>query len=329
MTYKGVVWNDNSVEKKRWYNGIDRVVVYYDNPVVEHGYVNRTWVYAPWDGVTSVSIAGKDREQITRYYMGERYASSLEIGGISVEINAFAYPDEILNRIGMYDYGSGVIYDEGVSRYFSMCYRTMVNGDKSQIHVLFNVLLSPSSVSNVTISDNPSIMEFKWTGDVIPERIDGNNISHIVLDEATMDASLFKTFEMYLYGNEENEPDFGMVRMLLRLMRRDDLDFVVIPSKSENLYTLLSFSNLVGSLDVGYIDAQLKIFEDTKNPSNWRELGKKSPFVSDTVSDDLKKNPNVKILKGVWIELNIKTLVNYQLVVDTKTGVYELFKEGS
>lgn len=223
-----IKWHDFSDGQHKYRQGVDHAVVYLEDKAF------------PWNGITKIAISKSGYDQSLYHFFGERYRADIESSGLGVNIQAYIYPDELSEYIGIQkSVVDGIYIDEYDPKYFNMSFRTYANEDVSLIHILFNVLLTPTSEDYSTISDVLSPMIFNWNGDIIPERVLDGWMGHIIIDCSKIDPGALERFEEYLYGTDKTDPNFGMITWMAHAIYADDCDVIILPSADDSSFTFL------------------------------------------------------------------------------------------
>lgn len=189
-----MTWDDAG--DRRFQTGVDRGVLYLpDGSGV------------PWNGITGVDEAPTQESQ--SFYMdGAKFLDTQTPSEFSGTLKAFTYPDEFETMLGTHEYGYGFFLHEQPPKSFCLSYRTKIGNDIDgvdagyRIHVIYNVLASPSTMSYSSISDSATPTELSWNLIATPVAVDGfRHTSHISIDSTIIDPSvLSEQIEPALYG---------------------------------------------------------------------------------------------------------------------------------
>lgn len=193
-----LIW-DNP-EDRIYESGLDKGVLYLpDGSAV------------PWNGLTSI-IEHFDKETSPIYYDGTKVHDLVVLGDFSATMTAVTYPDEFVELEGIGEFRSGMFVGDQVPLMFGLSYRNKIGDGASgsdvgyKIHVLFNVTAIPSDKTYASISDQPSLVEFEWTINAIPEEVPGfRPTAHLVFDSREFDPLLLEDLEEMLYGSSSAE----------------------------------------------------------------------------------------------------------------------------
>lgn len=208
-----LVWDD--IGTRHYEAGVDRGVFYPQNGLGE-----------VWNGLTSVQESPSDSDNKPRYIDGVKIANRQLPGQFSGVIEAFTYPD--------------VFYDEVLTqrrpKTFSLSYRVKTD-DSYKIHLVYNVLVSPSDHSYQQQTDTST---FSWNFTTKAVLVPGANTSaHFVIDVSKADPITIAELEDVLYGSDVLQPTLPLPEdvinifeshMALRVIDNGDGTFTVIGS---------------------------------------------------------------------------------------------------
>ena len=141
-----LVWDQ--IGERIYQTGVDRGVLYlHDGTVV------------PWNGLTSMDESSNS--ELKSFFLdGVKYLENLSPGDFLGKLKAFTYPDEFDQVNGIAPVAPGLLYYEQPPKSFNLSYRTRVGNDIEgteygyKIHILYNVIANPDSVSRNTIQDS-------------------------------------------------------------------------------------------------------------------------------------------------------------------------------
>jgi len=202
----------DKVGERYFETGVDRGVLY-----------PRDGVAVPWNGLTNVS-ENSERE-VKPYYMdGIKYLDHHVPGSYSAKLDAFTYPDELEELMGVARYAPGVFMHDQRASVFHISYRTGVGNDLDpdlgyKLHIVYNVMAVPSAAGMGTIADNVTLTPFSWTLSGTPPQMFGARPTcHIHLDSRLIDPEVLETIEGLLYGTVDADPALPAMVDLLTLI---------------------------------------------------------------------------------------------------------------
>lgn len=191
-----LIWDE--VGSRNFETGIDRGVLYDQNNV---GYA--------WNGLTSVVQDFGESNVSAGYYEGLRRHNNTYDGDFSATLSAYTYPDEFLEFEGTYELENGLYVGEQEPLTFGLSYRTRAGDDISgvdagyKIHVLYDLIATPSSKNYETISSTVDPLEFEWQISGLPQDAPGYKpTAHLIFDSRTINPTLLWILESTFYGNE-------------------------------------------------------------------------------------------------------------------------------
>lgn len=225
----------NQVGSRRYESGIDRGVLYSDNGVV-----------VPWNGLTRVTASSSGGETRTRYIDGQVYHVSPSNEDYSGSLEAFTYPNEFKIHDGWSENYNGLSFGYQKRRPFGLSYRSLVGDDVVgtalgyKIHLVYNVLATPSERTYETISGDSSLNPFTWSLSATPLRVSGHKpTAYVVIESESTPPELLSTLERILYGTVDAPPRLPSLVELYQLFdtfrARDGLTLTIL---SPSLFSL-------------------------------------------------------------------------------------------
>jgi hypothetical protein len=200
----------DQVGSRRYETGIDRGVLY-----------TLDGVAVPWNGLVSIS-ENLEREVKSYYLDGVKYLDHQVVGAYAAKLGAYTYPDELDALLGQEEFAPGVVVHDQRAQMFHLSYRTRVGNDVDgidhgyKIHIVYNILASPSSVDFGTLSNSAAAELFQWDLTGTPAQMFGvHPTSHISLHSRGIDPDTLLMLEELIYGTSETDPSLpGMVDLL-------------------------------------------------------------------------------------------------------------------
>lgn len=203
-----LVWDPTS---RPFAEGVDRCVLYFDTPIV-------------WNGVTSVDEVANDAVGDPVYLDGIKILDSQVVEEFSLTVEAFTYPSEFDQMITLQQH-----------KEFGFTYRTM-RGSYYQIHLVYNVLASPTEDPTATLSNSIAPSVFSWTFTSSPVDVDGiRGAAHFIIDSEFMRADVFAQLEANLYGSSTIDPVMLTIQELLYL--QEGMTTIVITDHGDGTWT--------------------------------------------------------------------------------------------
>lgn len=204
-----LVWDQ--VEDRRYEAGVNRGVFY---PLDDPGMV--------WNGLISVDEGFVGAEQNFYHVDGIRYLDTIGSTDFQAEVTAFSAPPEFAACAGEMSIIPGFRLAKQPKSRFHFSYQTPF-GDGYKIHLVYNVLATPTSKVHTTLSNTPDPTLFTWTFDATPVAAEGFKPSaHYVVDSNVTDPEILSALEGILYGTELVDPTFPAIEDLVALFPEEE-----------------------------------------------------------------------------------------------------------
>lgn len=246
-----LVWDD--VGERTFETGIDRGVLYH---------ANRRGV--AWNGLTRVSESPSGGEMTPYYIDGIKYLNVSEPTEFEGRIEAFTYPEEFELYDGWTEISPGLSVDNQERHGFHMSYRTKLGDDVVghrlgyKLHMIYNVLTSPSQKDYQTLGDNVDPTSFSWNFTTTPTAASATiRASHFVVNSTKVKSDVLSEFERRLYGSSSSAPIIPKADELIALFEAFE-GFEIIPAVTTGLAKLTPYGpedDLSGNLDEGLFSA--------------------------------------------------------------------------
>ena len=233
-----LVWDQ--VGDRNFVAGVDRGVLYYaDNDAS-----------VPWNGL--IAVEETPTKEIKSYYIdGMKYLDSVTPGEFSGKLRAFTYPEEFELYNGISEYEPGMAVHDQMPKSFGLSYRTKLGNDVEgidlgyRIHILYNLMAIPDSISNVSVGSSISPIEFGWTLYGRSELIPGHRPSaHLSFDTTKMEPGALELIEDILYGSEDAEGHLPSPSELLGLLNQ-----IIIIDHGDGTWSAIGPSTHISMLD--------------------------------------------------------------------------------
>jgi hypothetical protein len=149
-----------------------------------------------WNGLTSV-VENGDNQPDEMYIDGQKIANHIVPSPLSGTIAAFMWPDEFEPYNGIV---SGLTAQPRQT--FGLCYR-----DNRELHIVYNVLVKPSTDKYASLADDISPVNFAWDFTSTPVGVTAAKAtSHMVIDLDNAPSGAISDLEDLLYGDDSNDP---------------------------------------------------------------------------------------------------------------------------
>lgn len=190
----------DQVGDRRFEAGVDRGVLYLPDKAVA------------WNGLTGVEES-PNVEAKSFYQDGIKYLDVRVLGEYNGTLKAYTYPDEFDESMGVSTDGKGLFIHDQRIRPFSLCYRTRIGNDLDgvehgyRIHLLYNLMATPSNMAFGTVDSNAAPVEFSWALTSTPQALAGYRpTAHLSLKSTDLDAGYLAFVESLLYGTDTSDP---------------------------------------------------------------------------------------------------------------------------
>ena len=202
-----IVWHQ--MGQTSYETGVDRGV-FYDSE--NKGYA--------WSGLVNVEESSVGGEIQSFHYDGIKYLDRVSPRNYQAVLSAFSAPNSFIEAIGNQPAGPGLILTRQKRSLFGLVYRTHIQHPRGyKIHLVYNVLATPTSKGYSTIDEALAPEPFSWQINAIPTKARmARPTAHYILDSTKMQSELLAVFEDILYGTEDDEPRLPSVDELLDLL---------------------------------------------------------------------------------------------------------------
>lgn len=237
-----IVWGE--VGSRFYENGVDRGVLY----VGELDGV-------PWNGLTSVTENVSGGSAKPYYIDGEKFVNLATREEYSATLTAYTYPDEFEACDGLLQVRTGFFATGQTRQTFGLTYRTMVGNDLTpnagyKIHLVYNVLASPSNRAYKSISTKQDPDDFSWSLSSVPPAISGYKwTAHFMVDSRSIDATTLAGIEGILYGTDSTAPRLPSVIEICDLI--DTGNHLTIIDNGNGTFTMSAPDANLVMLDIG------------------------------------------------------------------------------
>lgn len=230
----GLVWDQ--VGDRTFESGVDRGVLYLpDGSAVA------------WNGLLSVTEKfNNDRSPV--YYDGFKVNESVSLSDFDAVLKALTYPDEFLELEGIKTgFGEhGVYLGQQKPKSFALSYRSRVGNDVDggeagyKLHVVYNLVATPSDREYATVSDTMDPIEFEWDISAIPEDLMSFGFApsaHVIIDTRTIHPLTLEDLETVLYGSDVDDASLLSMADLLEVVYGVESYLIQITDNGDNSWT--------------------------------------------------------------------------------------------
>lgn len=146
----------------------------------------------PWNGLSAVQEQTSESNYRSRYIDGVKTRQRQSDGQFSGVIETFTYPDAFHDDILV----------QTRPKSFGLSYRVGA-GDYYRIHLVYNVVISPSDVTH----QQREIDRFSWAFTTTPVQVPfAKPTAHLIVDGVTGYSWMLADLEEILYGNASEDP---------------------------------------------------------------------------------------------------------------------------
>lgn len=170
--------------------------------------------YAPgvaWNGITSISESPEGAEANAFYADNIKYLNLVSAEDLNGSIGCYMYPNEFMACDGTIAIANGVYMHQQPRKPFCLAYKSIVGNDQlgeaygHKLHIMYNILASPSEKEYGTVSDSPEPNELSYDLTTTPVNVPGGNkpTALITLDSTAIaeeDLGKFNAIEGILFG---------------------------------------------------------------------------------------------------------------------------------
>lgn len=196
----------------------------------------------PWVGLTGVEEKGGDGA--AAYYIdGRPFLFLPKPKEYQSTLKAFTYPDAFAQIMGITEVADGMYLDSQPGEAFDLSYRTLV-GNATQgvdhgykIHLVYNAVVTPQSLSYDTLGNSINPVEFSWDIQAVPVRVEGfRPTAHIIIDTRHMDPAKIAAIEGFIYGDEDHVPNMPTPQVIFDLLSYGDT--IIVTDMGDGTFTV-------------------------------------------------------------------------------------------
>jgi hypothetical protein len=193
-----ITWD--AIDARRYEAGVDRGVLY---PMDSVG--------VPWSGLLAVEET-YDGGELTSYAEdGNTYLAIVSPKDYTSKLRAFSAPKEFGPCVGDLEVKPGFILTRQKRSLFNFSYRTGISDLGYKIHIVYNVLATPTSRSYATTNDTPDAVNLEWELAAVPLSSDAYRpTAHFIVDTTKFTPYSISVLEDHLYGTDTTDPQLPM-----------------------------------------------------------------------------------------------------------------------
>lgn len=200
-----LVWD--SAQSEAYESGVHRGVIYSDSAEA-------------WPGLVEIKEDSVGGETTPRYLDGSKFLNSSAPSSFQATVKAFSSPEGFSKHGGDKSVVPGLILTKQPRRRFHFSYQTLIgDGVGVKIHLVYNVLATPVTRTNMSMGRGVSPALLEWKFDAAPVRFPGfRPTAHFELDSTRIPSIQFDLLEQMLYGTPTSSPEFPSVEDLELLL---------------------------------------------------------------------------------------------------------------
>jgi len=239
-----LIWDN--VGERYFETGIDRGVFY-----------GTDGLGVAWNGLISVKESPSGGASKPYYIEGVKYLNVPTKKEFAGSIEAYTYPDVFSEYDGWATLPHGLAVDEQPRKPFNLSYRTGVGNDTEgiehgyKIHLVYNVLASPSAAEYNTLGEDLEPSTFSWNFTTTPIRPPSGllrPISHVVIDSKKTNPTQLLFIEQYLYGTDSRPPTLPTLDELFSLFENPMVTLIIQPDPVTGISQLVESDTVRGDL---------------------------------------------------------------------------------
>lgn len=210
-----MIWGANG--EKRWETGVNQVALY-----------PPSGVGVPWNGVVSIDEGVTGGEVEDMFFDGIKYRSWVQNEDFQGVLTAFSSPPEFAECDGRKLLAAGLFATHQPRKSFGICYKTLMGNDLLQdrlgyrLHLVYNIIASPSQRSNRTKSDQPELSQQQWQLNCKPPWYGTNATyratAHFIVDSTLVDPAVMAELENNLYGTVSTNPQLPTQAQVITIL---------------------------------------------------------------------------------------------------------------
>jgi hypothetical protein len=163
-------------------------------------------VGVPWNGLISITENVSGGEASSIYLDGKKYLDIVGNEDFEATLEAFSAPPEFNAANGAVTLAPGLFATQQPRKLFGLSYKTIIGNDLSSVagyklHLVYNVVASPSAKTNKTLDANPDPATLSWTVHTVPPSANGYKpTAHLTIDSTLASPTALTALEDLLYG---------------------------------------------------------------------------------------------------------------------------------
>ena len=218
-------WDDTG--SRLFETGVSKAVLY---PMDSSG--NYTEGVA-WNGLVSVTVSPEGADPTPIYANNVKITESYSFLDFSGSIEAFTYPDEFADCVGIGLAARGMRFAMQNRKRFGLAWRSKLGNDTEymehgyKLHILYGCMARPSEMAYSTVNEDPELMNFSWDFSTVPLTIPGFlPTSYIEFVSTQSSPGSLNLLEQVLYGTQWTSPRLPLPGELTDIMSDHGDDWI-------------------------------------------------------------------------------------------------------
>lgn len=203
-----------------------------------------------WNGLVSVTVSPSGADPTPIYANNVKITESYSFLDFSGSIEAFTYPDEFADCLGMSLAGIGMRFAMQKRKRFGLAWRSKLGNDTEymehgyKLHILYGCMAQMSEMPYSTINQDPELMTFSWPISTMPTAASGYfSTSYVEIDSTKTDQESMNLLEQVLYGTDLSLPHLPLPEELISIMGEHEDDYIggIFPGLDDTQYPISGF----------------------------------------------------------------------------------------
>ena len=235
-------WDDTG--SRLFETGVSKAVLY---PMDTSG--NYTEGVA-WNGLVSVTVSPEGADPTPIYANNVKITESYSFLDFSGSIEAFTYPDEFADCVGMGLAARGMRFAMQNRKRFGLAWCSKLGNDTEymehgyKLHILYGCMARPSEMAYSTVNEDPELMNFSWDFSTVPEIATGySRTSYVEFDSTKTNKEGLNLLEQTMYGTDISIPRLPSPDEIVNIMRDHDDDWTggIFPGLDDTSFPISGF----------------------------------------------------------------------------------------
>ena len=203
-----------------------------------------------WSGIVSISVSPSGGDPTPYYANNVKIAEEYSFIDFNGSIEAFTYPDEFAECLGMSLSGIGMRFAMQKRKRFGLVWRSVLGNDTNsldhgyKLHILYGCMAQMSEMPYSTINQDPELMTFSWPISAMPTAATGYfPTSYVEIDSTKTDKDSINFLEQNLYGTDMTMPRLPLPEELITITGEHGDDYIggIFPGLDDIHYPYIGF----------------------------------------------------------------------------------------